>query len=188
MGKFPTNNSKLICSFDGCGRKVLSKGWCSAHYKQVVVGKKDPKSIIVYLPIEQRLYLNIDISNGCWLWKGSVNNKGYGIIGSDNTYVHRLSFEIAYGIKLSKNQEVCHKCDIPNCINPEHLFIGTHSDNMIDMAIKGRSGNKKLSDDEVKEIRILKQLYSYKELSEKFGVSKSSIKDIIHRRNYDWLK
>lgn len=74
---------------------------------------------------------------GCRLWKG-CRVKGYGQLrGFDNkpTLAHRFSYELHYG-GFDKKLCVCHKCDNPSCVNPEHLFLGTHSDNMGDRRIK----------------------------------------------------
>jgi hypothetical protein len=187
MEKEELSNTKLSCKFPQCTRKILAKGWCSAHYQQVVVYGKDPKPIIEPMTLIERLMSKIIKTETCWLWTGLLNNTGYGRLNS-KLYAHRVIFEIYNNIKLTKNQEVCHKCDNPRCVRPDHLFLSEHSGNMLDMAVKGRSGNKKLSDEQVIEIRRLKPLMSYKQLSEMFCVSKSSIKDIISGRNYAWLK
>lgn len=78
-------------------------------------------------------------NTGCWLWLRGFNWGGYGrvTVGGRRRRAHRLSYELAYGpIPLFMN--VCHRCDTPACINPDHLFIGDHSANARDMVAKGR--------------------------------------------------
>jgi hypothetical protein len=76
---------------------------------------------------------------GCWLWTGSVDKSGYGTTKLDGKWrtMHRLSWEYHNG-QIPKGLQVLHKCDVPSCINPEHLFLGTQKDNVHDGIRKGR--------------------------------------------------
>lgn len=80
---------------------------------------------------------------GCWAWSGSKDGKGYGVISSRNgsksspEKAHRVSYEKNFG-SIPFGMLVCHKCDNPECTNPDHLFIGTQKDNMQDCSKKGR--------------------------------------------------
>ena len=85
--------------------------------------------------------------SGCWLWIGGTNEHGYGIIGLGkrgfgNIKAHRASWKLYVG-ELAEDIDVCHKCDNPYCVNPQHLFLGTHKINMSDMCKKGRHPNTK---------------------------------------------
>lgn len=77
---------------------------------------------------------------GCWLWTASLQGS-YGQIGADGgggiLLAHRVSYELYVG-PIPHGMQVCHRCDIPICVNPSHLFIGTQRDNVLDMFKKGR--------------------------------------------------
>lgn len=92
-------------------------------------------------------YLFSKISNttpqGCWEWKGYRNENGYGQVrlkGLDERYVHRIFYKLKNKI-LPKDLFVCHHCDNPPCVNPDHLFLGTQKDNMQDCSKKNRFNN-----------------------------------------------
>ena len=140
---------------------------------------------------------NYKIVKDCWIWKGSTNKQGYGRLKFKRKIYgpHRLSYELYIG-KIKKGLCVCHKCDNPSCINPEHLFLGTLSDNMKDAYKKGRMvipytpGEKHtssiLTDKKVIEILKMKkeQKITDKKLGEKFGVNRRTINNIIHNKTW----
>jgi len=79
----------------------------------------------------------------CWLWSGAVNGWGYGHFRAHGKHyvAHRFSYQIAFGAISAPC--VCHRCDNPRCIRPEHLFLGTHRDNALDMMRKGRHASQR---------------------------------------------
>lgn len=90
-------------------------------------------------PFNERFLRNIKKTKACWNWIGKLNNSGYGSIKKGRTSgAHRISYEIRNG-PIPKGYYVLHKCDNRICVNPDHLWIGTQSDNMIDCQKKGRN-------------------------------------------------
>ena len=89
---------------------------------------------------EYRFWSKVEKTSTCWFWTGSVRGNGYGSFLLDGVYVstHRYSWELANKRRIPKGLCVCHSCDVPGCVNPEHLFLGTHADNMLDRKRKGR--------------------------------------------------
>jgi len=121
---------------------------------------------------KKRFYPTIDIAvrldkwsipepnTGCWLWFGSQDRDGYGKLIRQRKHVraHRASFEVHCG-PIPVGMYVLHRCDMPACINPEHLFLGSNQDNMDDMMRKGRKclrptkGKTKLTPEQILAIR-----------------------------------
>jgi len=93
-------------------------------------------------PVEQRFWEKVDKSESCWIWKGTTYSNGYGRICVNGKHVlaHRLSWTLTHS-DIPDGFHVCHGCDTPLCVNPEHLFLGTQKDNMQDMISKGRRVN-----------------------------------------------
>lgn len=137
----------------------------------------------------------------CWLWRasrrhtyGQINLHPFGPV-----YAHRLSYVLYHG-EIPDGMFVCHRCDTPLCVKPEHLFLGTPRDNSRDMLAKGRGSEPprrygpehhmaKQTTDEVQEIRRLwaTGAYTQRQLARQFGVTQSTIWRLVNRvtRNED---
>lgn len=128
--------------------------------------------------------------NGCWTWIAHTDKDGYGILPTNSASIraHRFSYELYIGV-IPEELVVCHKCDNPSCVNPEHLFIGTVKDNCQDMLSKGRDkmvGSKnnkaKLNENDIKNIRNSTE--SYQSIAIEYNVSISTIKRIRSGKNW----
>lgn len=106
----------------------------------------DPRSPLArYEPgvLEERFWPKVQKTDTCWLWTASLNDRGYGQFkvlpgqGHAPMKAHRFSWELHFG-PIPAGLVVCHRCDVPSCVNPAHLFIGTQGDNLRDMSAKGR--------------------------------------------------
>lgn len=130
--------------------------------------------------IGERLLARVeyDTNGGCWLWGGSTYPSGYGNmgIGQTNYATHRLSWQEFRG-PIPDGLWVLHRCDVRPCINPDHLFLGTHRDNTDDMLMKGRGGLK-LTPAQVIRIRERRRSESGTALAKAFGVHKTTIYEI----------
>lgn len=136
--------------------------------------------------------------SGCWIFTGATNEKGYGVVGrggrgSGNAKAHRVTYEHFKG-EIPKGLFVCHRCDVPSCCNPDHLFVGTNKDNMADCFSKGRGSKPptnghirgsihkgaKLTEFDVIEMRVLRKLGSTEtELANRYGISAATAHRIV---------
>lgn len=129
--------------------------------------------------------------SGCWLWTAALDHNGYGLIGSGgkhgtNLQAHRVSWELHCG-PIPDGQCVLHRCDTPSCVNPDHLFLGTQIENLLDMTQKGRrapmpvtdgeaNGRAKLTEADVFKIRRLRAAgVGGPTLAKQFGVDHKTV-------------
>lgn len=134
-----------------------------------------------------------DTNGGCWLWP-KPNGDGYGklIVGGKIRKAHRVAWEFFCG-PIPEGLHVLHRCDVPLCVNPDHLFLGTHQDNMDDRKAKGREASfvgsnhpeAKLDEEAVRFIRSeVASGRSRRDLAALFGVSYSCICLVMQRRSW----
>lgn len=145
-----------------------------------------------------RLLNRIKIVNGCWEWQSFICPRtGYGRIRYERKLMtaHRLSY-IFHKSEIPKNMLVCHTCDNHKCINPEHLFLGTHADNAKDMVKKARGsshlGEKNqralLNEKTVLEVRKMHlDGMKIKDIANKFNIKYFTCLDVINRRNWNHI-
>lgn len=133
----------------------------------------------------------VNKTDGCWLWTGARGSTGYGVmpINGKRWGAHRLSWLLAFG-PIPAGLHVCHRCDTPLCVRPDHLFLGTRFDNMSDAARKGRMPgpglrgegvrNSKLTAKQVLEIRARRANgEAQRALARAFGIDKAHVKRIV---------
>lgn len=137
-------------------------------------------------------------ADGCWPWTSNLFTGGYGAFApgdGSRGYAHRFAYEISIG-EIPAKTCVCHRCDNPGCVNPAHLFLGSHAENMADKARKGRAPrgtqhwSAVLDDQKVLDIR---QKYSTGQFSQEglgalFGVSKTTINKVVNALNWTHLQ
>jgi len=146
--------------------------------------------------LKDRFYEEVlpEPNTGCWLWTGAVHSerKPYGRFGFEGRTVaaHRMSYQLHKG-RIPTGMFVCHKCDNPNCVNPDHLFLGTYLDNIQDRNRKGRQargtrhGRSKLTPQQVLAIR--KMTGGDREIGAKFGIKTEQARRIRLRINWAHL-
>lgn len=146
------------------------------------------------------------VESGCWIWKGKVNkHNGYGYawrIGGGEQLAHRRSYELHVG-PIPEGLYVLHKCDVTKCVNPDHLYVGTQTENMLDASIRGRISrgvkhHTKLRPEAVPkgeaqwkhivteaDVRFIRaSTLGQKTLCKMFGLSQPAISNIITRKNW----
>lgn len=149
-----------------------------------------------YADSKERFWAKVDKTPTCWLWLGAKATNGYGIctIDGKNYSAHRLSWQWANEEEVPKGHVVCHECDQPLCVNPNHLFTHTQQGNVLDRVNKGRSargknnGRTRLNQKDVKKIKALRSRgMTESAIAKMFGVGRSTISNILHNRTWNWL-
>lgn len=131
-------------------------------------------------------YTEPEPMSGCWLWTGCVNHAGYGVMSAPGTrerLAHRVAFTVAHG-PIPDGLCVLHRCDVPSCINPAHLFLGTRAVNNADRDAKGRRNQARgvriacarLTDEVVRSIRELGAAgESHRSIARHFGIGHTTV-------------
>lgn len=120
--------------------------------------------------------------SGCWLWQGATGSDGYGRVRRRGVThsAHRFAYEL-FKAPIPEDLCVMHRCDVPQCVNPIHLILGTKADNSHDMPSKGRQGKaipKLAFEDVVEARRLLERGATKAHVAERFGICRSTVQDI----------
>lgn len=134
-----------------------------------------------------RFQAKVKKTESCWEWQATTNGK-YGIL-RDETGTYRLAHRISYRLfkgPIPENSVVMHTCDNPLCVNPEHLVPGTQKDNMEDMLQKDRGTLRKLTREQVAEIRRLGATTDmlHRTIAKQFGVHRTVVSRILRNEIY----
>jgi len=133
--------------------------------------------------------------SGCQIWMGCLSKGGYGGLknGLRKQRAHRVMWELRHG-PLKDGAVVCHRCDVPSCVNPDHLFMGTYADNNADTWRKGRgryavmrgsqNAHSKLTEDGVILIRNMALALPTQQIADQFGINAETVRRIV--RGQSW--
>lgn len=134
----------------------------------------------------------------CWIFTGNCpgGRHGHFSIGQSSVKSHRWMYSFIHGM-IDAELVVRHKCDVPNCVNPDHLELGTSRDNTHDMYVRGRNPDRRgtkhplarISEDQVREIRTLASCGLRRmDIAEKFGISDKYVGKIVRRENWSHIQ
>lgn len=174
----------------GCGA-LVSNRFVKGHNKAAQFRPQASERFMTFVePIPEA---------GCWLWTGFIEKGGYGLFRVDrrirhSTRAHRASWELFRG-PIPVGLSVLHHCDVRCCVNPYHLFVGTHADNTRDMISKGRqkcpgapgesNGRAKVTTSDVLMIRAeVERGITSLALSERLGIARNTVREIATRRTW----
>lgn len=147
----------------------------------------------------ERFWSHVQKGDGCWLWQASTNPVGYGQLNRKiygQSFAHRFSKGLELGRQLTRSEEVSHTCNTPRCVNPTHLTVGTHAENMAHMAASGRSRKGRLNGEKFsvngvldeRLVRIIKERAAWgetaPELARASGFSRQTIRDVLAGRTW----
>lgn len=186
-----------------CGVEIQKKEWspkycsrqCALEAGRISIAKRrDNRDAILARFVAQYIP---EPNTGCWLWTGTAGPKGYGLIfyKTRQKTAHRVAWWLFRG-EIPKPLWVLHRCDTPACCNPDHLYLGTQSQNARDAYHRGghrpppqlgeMAFKSKLTADKVREIRRLyaAKVAGQKRLAKQFGVKQASVSAIVNNRSW----
>lgn len=181
-------NYAIVNEYQWGNAKELAEKY-GVHFTTIVKIVKNAGVAINDVTMLERFKRHYTVKeSGCWEWH-NVASHGYGMFtveARNFQLAHRVSFELFIG-PIPEGALICHRCDNRPCVNPEHLYAGSYSDNMRDAQERGqyfreRARNVRLSQTIVDEIRALYATgaYTQKALAEKFGTAQGHISRLVH--------
>lgn len=192
----PSGNPEYpICSVEHCVNHVRSPGssFCEKHYMR----KRrhgDPNGGFTRdssVPYQDWFWQQVEKTDTCWLWSRGRDLCGYGMLVREDGVTdrsHRMAWILTFG-EIANGLCVCHKCDNPPCCRPDHLFLGSHTDNMRDATIKGRMafGERRshFTEKDVVAIRVARQQgLTYRKIAERFQSTPGVVRAIAVGANW----
>lgn len=183
------------CIFPGCTNRPHGHGYCTSHQRQLKsgaplaplwAGKRRPGTDRAAIDA----ILAAPPTNECIVWAGWIDQDGYGRTrhGGRSTQITHIVLE-AVGRPVPDGQCACHSCDNRACVNPRHLWVGTHTENLSDrdgkrrQAFGERNGRSKLTEADVRAIRELRSIgMTQQAIASRFGVAQYTISMILNRK------
>lgn len=142
--------------------------------------------------LADRLWVNVQKTETCWLWTGKLNGGGYGTISRNRKPdgVHRIAWELANG-PIPEGLQILHSCDVPNCVRNDgvnsHLHLGTQSQNMAEMADRGHHADSRLTPELADQVRARYAeggIYQ-RQLAQELGVAQTTISAVVLRKTWN---
>lgn len=190
-----------LCCVKGCENKELASGFCNLHWRR---NKKFGSPVLLEMPsaawkgrpVIERFMNRVKANDsGCWIWQGGKDSDGYGLFsalinGEQYKRAHRFSVVYHKGVSPKEGENVCHTCDVPACVNPDHLVIGTVLENQRDKWKKARGvvargsthWSTNLTEEMVIEIRASAEKQSV--IAQKYGITQTTVSDIKRRKSW----
>jgi hypothetical protein len=158
------------------------------HKSDMCLDEKELTKFLRHVVVEE--------NTGCWLWDGTKSGLyGQFTVHGKQTGAHRVSWMLKHGESIPVGMCICHVCDTPSCVNPDHLFLGTYKDNGQDMGrkIKQRKGEtrnpEKFKKEEILEIRAARiRGVDWWEIAEAHKITPAQVNEIFLREDWPWLQ